>query len=167
MIEQNQPTPQEHQVKKDTPLNTSEPHGNLPTKEDSNNLEEITHVLSELSSEINMLNVIRGVLSGKVGAETGNNNIEKLGSFLMASNKGIEKLQDAFESKLMYDSHKEKIIDKLHTELEAYKNDIRKSILKPVLNDIILVVDNLEKLTRDLEPSREKGTLDSENCSAR
>lgn len=56
-------------------------------------------------------------------------------------------LENEFQSKLKYDSHKEKMIDKLHKELQEYKSDILKKYLRSIVMDIIQMIDNIRKLT--------------------
>jgi PAS domain S-box-containing protein len=59
----------------------------------------------------------------------------------------IAHLLNEFQSKLKYDSHKEKMIDKLHKELQEYKGDILKKYLRSIVMDIIQMIDNIRKLT--------------------
>lgn len=51
--------------------------------------------------------------------------------------KGMENLQNAFDSKIKYDGSKDKIIDSLHTELQTYRDDLVFKILRPVITDLI------------------------------
>ena len=59
----------------------------------------------------------------------------------------LEHLHEEFQSKLKYDAHKDRMIDKLHKELQDYKGDILKKYLKSVIMDIIQTIDNTRKLT--------------------
>ena len=61
------------------------------------------------------------------------------------------KLEDEFESKIKYDRHREKIIDNLHKELQDYKNDLVKSLLRPMIMDIIHAIDNNTTLVNNLK----------------
>lgn len=68
----------------------------------------------------------------------------------------VEGLRRDFEFKLKNDAQKNKIIDGLHTELQAYKNDIVKSHLRSLVMDVIQFIDNTRKLTQHyatLEPA--------------
>ncbi|OQX21278.1 MAG: nucleotide exchange factor GrpE [Desulfobacteraceae bacterium IS3] len=56
-------------------------------------------------------------------------------------------LENEFQSKLKYDAHKEKMIDKLHKELQEYKSDMLKKYLRSIVMDIIQMIDNIRKLT--------------------
>lgn len=57
--------------------------------------------------------------------------------------KDIEGLQHAFDSKIKYDSGKEKTIDSLHAELQTYRDDLVLKILRPVLLDLIEMYNDL------------------------
>lgn len=64
----------------------------------------------------------------------------------------IQLLKHDFEAKLKYDAHKEATIDKLHNELQSYKNDIIAKAVKPILMDIIIIIDdNLALIERNKE----------------
>ena len=70
----------------------------------------------------------------------------------------LDRLEKHFEGKLKYDQHKEQTIDKLHHELQQYKDDLIGKLLKPVFMDIIEVIDDLHKILRSLA---QKGALDN------
>jgi molecular chaperone GrpE (heat shock protein) len=57
----------------------------------------------------------------------------------------LQELREEFQSKLKYDSHKEKIIDSLHKELQEYKHDFVKKHLLSVLMDVIKIIDDIRK----------------------
>ncbi len=61
------------------------------------------------------------------------------------------RMEKEFQSKLKYDAHKNKIIDELHSELQAYKDDIIKKHIKSFVLDLIQFSDNLRKLARHYE----------------
>ena len=68
---------------------------------------------------------------------------------------GVKQLQQAFaelahdfRSKLQYDAHKNQIIDKLHAELQEYRNDLIRKLLRPMVLDTIMVADDIRKLVR-------------------
>ncbi len=61
--------------------------------------------------------------------------------------KQIENLAHAFESKIKYDRHKEKIIDDLHHALQEYRQGILKKYLQRIFIDIIKIVDDIKKFT--------------------
>lgn len=60
-----------------------------------------------------------------------------------------------FNQKLQYDQHKEQLIDKLHKELQEYKDDIIKSSIQPLVRDLIMINDNIFKLIENYRASDE------------
>ncbi|MDR0537644.1 MAG: nucleotide exchange factor GrpE [Tannerellaceae bacterium] len=60
----------------------------------------------------------------------------------------LSELSSQFESKLKYDKHKDEIIDKLHAENQAYKNDLLKKIVMPFVNEIIFLIDDYSNLLK-------------------
>ena len=59
--------------------------------------------------------------------------------------KLLEELKDEFVGKLKYDAHKDKIIDKLHQELQEYKQDIVKKHILSIVLDVVKVADDIRK----------------------
>lgn len=57
----------------------------------------------------------------------------------------LDALAESFEDKIKYDSSREAIIDRLHAELQEYKNDLALKILKPLVLDLIQFHDDLGK----------------------
>ncbi len=78
-------------------------------------------------------------------------------------------LYQEFQSKLKYDAHKDRMIDKLHKELQEYKGDILKKYLKAIIMDIIQTIDNIRKLANhyssqdpsEQDPAKLLGLLES------
>lgn len=66
-------------------------------------------------------------------------------------NQSIQEVKQEFDSKVKYDSHKDKIIDELHEELQEYKDDIIHKLLRPVITDIIYTIDNNNKTVQALK----------------
>ena len=56
--------------------------------------------------------------------------IEQLLGSVVGLQQQIEALQRSFESKIKYDASKEKVIDSLHRELQAYREDMHFKIPK-------------------------------------
>jgi molecular chaperone GrpE len=77
----------------------------------------------------------------EVPADVSNNSNELLEIKTLLVN-----LSEQFESKLKYDKHKEEIIDKLHAENQAYKNDLFKKIISPFVNEVIFLIDDYANL---------------------
>ncbi|MDJ0857255.1 MAG: nucleotide exchange factor GrpE [Desulfobacterales bacterium] len=57
----------------------------------------------------------------------------------------ISELQREFEGKLKYDAHKDQIIDRLHSELQEYKQDILKKYVLSIVMDVVKVTDDIRK----------------------
>jgi molecular chaperone GrpE (heat shock protein) len=69
----------------------------------------------------------------------------------------LENLEKEFQSKLKYDSHKEKIIDNLHRELQGYKENLVRKLLMNTFKDIIKVIDDIQKMIQYFDANQ---TLD-------
>ena len=57
----------------------------------------------------------------------------------------LEDLSQAFESKIKYDEHKNKIIDDLHQALQEYREGLIKKYLHRIVIDVIKIVDDMRK----------------------
>jgi molecular chaperone GrpE len=57
-----------------------------------------------------------------------------------------ERILDAFEQKLAFDASKEKQIDRLHEELQGYRSDLVAKCVRPVLQSLIRLHDDLGKV---------------------
>jgi len=57
----------------------------------------------------------------------------------------LTQLGNEFGGKLKYDAHKDQIIDKLHQELQEYKQDIVKKHILSVVLDVVKVADDIRK----------------------
>jgi len=57
----------------------------------------------------------------------------------------MAQLQDEFSGKIKYDEHKDEIIDKLHQELQEYKQDIVKKHILSIVLDVVKVADDIRK----------------------
>lgn len=66
-----------------------------------------------------------------------------------------QSLNAEFMAKLKYDQHKESLIDRLHKEVQEYKQDLVKSTMMPVINDLIMVIDGIQKLTENHRSSEQ------------
>ena len=62
-------------------------------------------------------------------------------------------LRGDFETKLMYDENKQRLIDSLHSELQGYRDGLHFKILRPIFLDMIDMHDDLGKLA-DALPTR-------------
>jgi len=57
----------------------------------------------------------------------------------------LTQLLDEFQGKIKYDAHKDEIIDKLHQELQEYKQDIVKKHILSIVLDVVKVADDIRK----------------------
>lgn len=57
----------------------------------------------------------------------------------------LDDIKAEFVGKLKYDGHKDKIIDKLHQELQEYKQDIVKKHILSIVLDVVKVADDIRK----------------------
>ncbi len=60
----------------------------------------------------------------------------------------LESLRQTFDSKIKYESGKDKIIDSLHAELQNYKDDLVFKILRPVIVDLIDMHNDITNMIR-------------------
>ena len=74
----------------------------------------------------------------------------------------MEKLSTAFEQKIRYDQHKDEMINKLHSELQGYKEDLVLQLLRPVITDIVLIIENHKRWVQGLYQRHEAGSLEIE-----
>ena len=58
----------------------------------------------------------------------------------------MEQLRQDFDAKIKYDASKERQIDSLHSELQAYRAGLYFKILRPVILDLISMHDDLNRL---------------------
>lgn len=73
----------------------------------------------------------------------------------------LESLELLFTKRLSYDAGKEKILEKLHAELQDYKSDLYAKLTRPIFYDIAVVLDDMRKMkiNRDLEKQSEVDTF--------
>lgn len=71
--------------------------------------------------------------------------IAEIQSALASHNKSLRQL---FEQKIFYDEEKDRIIQKLHQELQQHKDDFYGSLIKPILVDLIYFRNDVLKLVK-------------------
>lgn len=91
--------------------------------------------------------------------------IDPLFSKLEEIQNRLVKLGADFQSKLKYDEHKNSLIDDLHQELQAHKNDILKRFLRSMMMDLIQFIDSIRKLT-DFYAAQEPNRVDPDKLTA-
>ncbi len=67
---------------------------------------------------------------------------------LAGVHEALNRLNQAFESKLKYDKHKETIIDKLHEELQSYRDGLVDRYMESLIMDFVKVIDDIRKMVR-------------------
>lgn len=63
----------------------------------------------------------------------------------------LKELSEKFDKKIAVDKHKNELFDKMYDELNSYKTDIYSKILKPIIMDLIMYIDDTNKILRDIE----------------
>ena len=63
----------------------------------------------------------------------------------------MQVLRKDFDTKIKYDESKERQIDSLHKELQAYRAGLHAKILRPVVFDLISMHDDLSRLIESME----------------
>ncbi len=63
----------------------------------------------------------------------------------------IDGLQTLFDREIRAESTREKIVDRLHAELQDYKNDLLHKVLRPVFLDLIQLHDDVDKMIATLD----------------
>jgi molecular chaperone GrpE len=75
--------------------------------------------------------------------------VEVLGSTF---EKRLEALQSLFEREVRAEANREKIVDRLHAELQDYKQDLLLSTLRPIFVDLIQLHDDVGKMRPTVAP---------------
>ena len=71
----------------------------------------------------------------------------------------IEALQSSFERELRAESSREKIVDRLHAELQEYKDDLLLKVARPIFIDLIQLHDDMGKMADSVGEDRATGLL--------
>jgi molecular chaperone GrpE len=61
-------------------------------------------------------------------------------------NNKLDEVLLLFKDKILYDTTKEKQMDKLHAELQIYKQDVVFKATKPLINSVIYIYDDMDKM---------------------
>lgn len=64
-----------------------------------------------------------------------------------------------FKTRFSQDEQKEKLIDKMHEELQKLKADLYKNLVRPVLLDVIHIRDNMHRMQADLNKKYPEGMV--------
>jgi molecular chaperone GrpE len=91
-------------------------------------------------------------LSSSVGEEVLQEDSDKRNSEIAELiTAGFDKLSHQFEHKLVYDQTKQQQIDTLHNELQKYRSDLIAKTNRPLVNGIIRLHDDIEKIVAKFE----------------
>lgn len=64
-----------------------------------------------------------------------------------------------FKVRFSQDEQKEKMIDKMHEELQKLKSDLYKNLVRPVLGDVLRIRDNMRRMETDLNKKYPDGMV--------
>ncbi len=67
----------------------------------------------------------------------------------------LDALAKLFDARIMYADHEKQVVDLMHKELQAYKEDFYAKIVRPVLLDFIEIRDSFMKLIANYEAKPE------------
>lgn len=59
----------------------------------------------------------------------------------------IDALKSLFNARIMHADHEDKVIDRMHAELQKYKEDMYAQLIRPVLLDVIEVRDSIMRMS--------------------
>src|SRR5262245_15557133 len=81
--------------------------------------------------------------------------VEVLGESL---GRRLDALQTLFDREIRAEATREKVVDRLHAELQEYKQDLLLNVLRPVFVDLIQLHDDIGKIT-EAQPSDGDGDV--------
>lgn len=90
----------------------------------------------------------------------------RLDALADALGRRLDGLQAQFDREVRAEATRERVVDRLHAELQEYKQDLLLSVLRPVFVDLIQLHDDLGKMAEALpadepvDPSRVRGLLE-------
>lgn len=67
----------------------------------------------------------------------------------------METLASSFDREVRAESTREKIVDRLHAELQEYKQDLVQSLMKPIFLDLIQLHDDIGKIAATLSTTQD------------
>lgn len=65
--------------------------------------------------------------------------------------EGLEGLGTQFAEKLRHVAHEEKVVDRLHAELQQYKGDLYAQLLRPLLLELVRIRDSMVRRVQRLQ----------------
>jgi len=58
----------------------------------------------------------------------------------------IDELEKLFNARILHTDHEEKIVDRMHKELQQYKDDMYAQLVRPILMDVIEMRDSIMRI---------------------
>jgi molecular chaperone GrpE (heat shock protein) len=107
-------------------------------------------------------------VSGRISESEGKilEQIQKLQNDLAESvrNEGqliqlVNEQNTMFKTKISYDDQKEKIIDKMHEDLQTLRSGLYQNLIRPVLIDVIRIRDNMRRMEADINKKNPDGMV--------
>lgn len=77
---------------------------------------------------------------------------DRLEALVESLNQRFDGLQQLFEREVRAETTREKVVDRLHAELQEYKQDMLLSALRPVFIDLIQLHDDVGKMLEAAKP---------------
>jgi molecular chaperone GrpE len=105
--------------------------------------------------------VIEAVATNEVeAAESPSPILAAVSELATSLGRRIDALAAAFDREVRAESTREKVVDRLHAELQDYKNDLLLNVMRPVFVDLIQLHDDIGKIVAaQSEPSEDAGRL--------
>jgi molecular chaperone GrpE len=85
--------------------------------------------------------------------------LDAIGRLGMELGGKLDRLQGVVERELRAESSREKVVDRLHAELQEYKNDLILKIARPIFIDLIQLHDDMGKMADSLGDDQAAGLL--------
>ena len=76
-----------------------------------------------------------------------NESLESMKEMFSSLEKSMSSLQKDFDTKIKYDKNKESIIDKIHRELQTYREDLAFKLLRPLVLELTRITDQMRLLS--------------------
>ena len=70
-------------------------------------------------------------------------NVEAVSNMVTDIAQSVSRLQSDFESKIKYEETNRQMVDRLHDELQEYRSGMVLNILRPMLNDVLALHDDV------------------------
>ena len=104
---------------------------------------ESTEVIAVVSEQESVIDVDNASSDENTGSN--NSSLEKIEELYEHLSEQISAMEALFNKRIMYTNYEEKIIDKMHSELQKYKEDLYSQLVRPILLDVIEVRESITK----------------------